>query len=66
MTISKKSFRSGPYAALIAQAVQVDNVLYLSGQVGMGEDGTHRQISPNKPYWPTTILKPYSLNLALT
>ncbi|MBT3609541.1 MAG: RidA family protein [Gammaproteobacteria bacterium] len=39
MTISKKSFRSGPYAALIAQAVQVDNVLYLSGQVGMGEDG---------------------------
>ncbi len=39
MKVSKKSFRSGPYAALIAQAVQVDNVLYLSGQVGMGEDG---------------------------
>ena len=39
MKVSKKSFRSGPYAALIAQAVQVDNALYLSGQVGMGEDG---------------------------
>jgi enamine deaminase RidA (YjgF/YER057c/UK114 family) len=39
MTPHKKSFRSGPYAALIAQAVQVDNVLYISGQIGMDEDG---------------------------
>lgn len=39
MTIRKKSFRSGPYAELIAQAVQVDNVLYISGQVGMDDSG---------------------------
>ena len=39
MTVSKKVFRSGPYADLIAQGVQVGNILYLSGQVGMDEAG---------------------------
>lgn len=39
MTIEKKSYRSGPFKDFIAQAVQVDNVLYLSGQVGMDNDG---------------------------
>ena len=39
MTISKKIFRSGPYADLIAQGVQVGDILYLSGQVGMDEAG---------------------------
>ena len=39
MAINKKSFRSGPYAALVAPAVQVGNVLYLSGQVGMDDNG---------------------------
>jgi len=39
MTISKQVFRSGPYADLIAQGVQVGNILYLSGQVGMDETG---------------------------
>ncbi|MEZ7819389.1 MAG: enamine deaminase RidA (YjgF/YER057c/UK114 family) [Candidatus Azotimanducaceae bacterium] len=39
MTINKKSFRNGPYAALMAQAVQVGNILYLSGQVGMDDNG---------------------------
>jgi len=38
MSITKKVFRSGPYADLIAQGVQVGNTLYLSGQVGMRED----------------------------
>ncbi|MFT7244205.1 MAG: enamine deaminase RidA (YjgF/YER057c/UK114 family) [Candidatus Azotimanducaceae bacterium] len=35
MTIQKKTFRSGPFKDFIAQGAQVDNVLYLSGQVGM-------------------------------
>lgn len=39
MSISKAVFRSGPYADLIAQGVRVGNVLYLSGQVGMDEEG---------------------------
>lgn len=38
MSTTKKVFRSGPYAELIAQAVQVGDILYLSGQVGMRED----------------------------
>ena len=37
--MQRKVFRSGPYAELIAQAVQVDNVLYLSGQVGVDASG---------------------------
>ena len=40
MTVSKKVFRSGPYADLIAQGVKVGDTLYLSGQVGMDEAGT--------------------------
>ena len=39
MAIEKKSFRSGPFKDFIAQAVQVDNVLYISGQVGMDAEG---------------------------
>ena len=39
MTVSKKVFRSGPYADLIAQGVKVGDTLYLSGQVGMDEAG---------------------------
>ena len=34
MTISKQTFRSGPYQDFIANGVKVDSVLYLSGQVG--------------------------------
>ena len=37
--MERKVFRSGPYAELIAQAVQVDDVIYLSGQVGVDEQG---------------------------
>ena len=37
--MQRKVFRSGPYAELIAQAVQVDNILYLSGQVGVDASG---------------------------
>jgi enamine deaminase RidA (YjgF/YER057c/UK114 family) len=37
--VERKVFRSGPYAELIAQAVQVDDVIYLSGQVGVDEQG---------------------------
>ncbi len=40
MSLEKKVFRSGPYADLIAQGVQVGNAIYLSGQVGMREDGS--------------------------
>ena len=39
MSVSKKVFRSGPYADLIAQGVKVGDNLYLSGQVGMDEVG---------------------------
>jgi len=39
MTINKKSFRSGPYKDFFAQGVQVGNVLYLSGQVGVDAQG---------------------------
>ena len=35
----RKVFRRGPYAELIAQAVQVGDVIYLSGQVGVDEQG---------------------------
>jgi enamine deaminase RidA (YjgF/YER057c/UK114 family) len=39
MAIEKKSYRSGPYADFIAEAVQVGNILYLSGQLGMDDEG---------------------------
>ena len=37
--MERKVFRNGPYAELIAQAVQVGDVIYLSGQVGVDEQG---------------------------
>lgn len=39
MGINKKTFRSGPFKDFIAQGVQVGNILYMSGQVGMDADG---------------------------
>lgn len=39
MTIEKQTVRSGPYKDIFAQAVKVDNVLYLSGQVGIDKSG---------------------------
>jgi enamine deaminase RidA (YjgF/YER057c/UK114 family) len=39
MSINKKSFRSGPFADFIAQGVQVDNILYMAGQVGIDSEG---------------------------
>ena len=39
MSIEKKRFRSGPYADLFSQGVQVGNTLYMAGQVGMDEAG---------------------------
>ena len=38
--MQRKVFRSGPYAELIAQAVQVGDTIYLSGQVGVDEYGS--------------------------
>ena len=35
--MQRKVFRKGPYAELIAQAVQVGDIIYLSGQVGVDE-----------------------------
>ena len=37
MPIEKKLFRSGPYADLFSQGVQVGNTLYMAGQVAMDE-----------------------------
>ncbi len=39
MTIEKKTYRSGPFQDFIAQGTQVGNVLYMSGQVGIDQDG---------------------------
>ncbi len=39
MAVSKQTYRSGPYKDFIANGVKVGNVLYLSGQVGVGTDG---------------------------
>ena len=38
--MQKQVCRSGPYAELIAQAVQVGDIIYLSGQVGVDERGS--------------------------
>ena len=35
MPIEKKLFRSGPYADLFNQGVQVGNTLYMAGQVAI-------------------------------
>ena len=39
MSINKKLYRSGPYADLFSQGVQVGNALYMAGQVGTDENG---------------------------
>ena len=39
MPIEKTLFRSGPYADLFSQGVQVGNTLHLAGQVAMDEAG---------------------------
>ena len=39
MPIEKKTYRSGPYQEYFAQGTQVGNVLYLSGQIGIDQDG---------------------------
>ncbi len=39
MSIDKKTLRSGPYKDIYAQAVKVDNILYLAGQVGVDRSG---------------------------
>ena len=39
MAIEKKLHRSGPYADLFSQGVQVGTTLYLAGQVGMDDSG---------------------------
>ncbi len=39
MSIEKKTYRSGPYQEYFAQGTQVGNVLYLSGQIGIDQDG---------------------------
>ena len=39
MSINKKLYRSGPYADLFSQGVQVGSALYLAGQVGTDASG---------------------------
>ncbi len=39
MSISKQTFRSGPYKDFFAQGVKVGNILYIAGQVGVDEEG---------------------------
>jgi len=40
MTISKQTYRSGPYKDFFAQGVKVGDVLYLAGQIGVDAAGT--------------------------
>jgi len=40
MDISKDVYSAGPFKNIFAQAVKVDNTLYISGQVGIKADGT--------------------------
>jgi enamine deaminase RidA (YjgF/YER057c/UK114 family) len=35
----KKTYRSGPFQDFFAEGTQVGNTLYLSGQVGIDQDG---------------------------
>jgi len=39
MNINKKTYKSGPFQEFFAEGTQVGNVLYLSGQVGIDQDG---------------------------
>jgi enamine deaminase RidA (YjgF/YER057c/UK114 family) len=39
MTIQKKVYRSGPFKDYIAQGVRINNCLYMSGQVGIDQEG---------------------------
>ena len=39
MAIKKKTYRSGPFQDFFAQGTQIGNVLYMSGQVGIDQDG---------------------------
>ena len=39
MTVEKKTYRSGPFQDYFAEGIQVGNILYLSGQVGIDQDG---------------------------
>jgi enamine deaminase RidA (YjgF/YER057c/UK114 family) len=39
MTIQKKVYRSGPFQDYIAQGVLIENILYMSGQVGIDQEG---------------------------
>jgi enamine deaminase RidA (YjgF/YER057c/UK114 family) len=39
MTIQKKVYRSGVFQDYIAQGVLIDNVIYMSGQVGIDQEG---------------------------
>lgn len=40
MAISKEVYSAGPYNNIYAQAVKVDDTLYISGQVGVKHDGS--------------------------
>jgi len=40
MMIQKEVYSAGPYNNIFAQAVKVDDTLYISGQVGVKPDGT--------------------------
>jgi enamine deaminase RidA (YjgF/YER057c/UK114 family) len=39
MTIDKKIYRSGPYQDYYAQGILVGNILYMSGQIGIDQEG---------------------------
>ena len=39
MTVEKKIYRCGPFQDYFAQGTKVGNILYLSGQVGIDQDG---------------------------
>jgi 2-iminobutanoate/2-iminopropanoate deaminase len=43
MSVTKETVRFGPFAEYIAQGVKVDNIIYLSGQIGLSPEGIPAQ-----------------------
>ncbi len=39
MTVERETYRSGPYQEYFAQGTQLGNTLYLSGHIGIDQDG---------------------------
>ena len=48
MTIKKKTYRSGPFQDYFTQGTLVGKVLYMSGQIGIDQDGNTPSSLPDQ------------------